>query len=65
VLFVDLCELLPELESLFAAFEAPLVDLISTAADAACAQPPAGWVELSAPALSLPQVYYAGPVPGA
>jgi len=64
VLFVDLCSLLPELETLFAEFEAPLVSLIASAADAACAHPPAGWVELSAPALSLPAVYYTGPVPG-
>ena len=65
VIFTDLCGLLPEVESLFAALEAPLVGLVASAADAACAHPPAGWVELSAPALSLPQVYYAGPVPGA
>jgi hypothetical protein len=63
-LFVDLCHLLPELELLFAQFEAPLVSLIASAADAACAHPPGGWVELEAPALSLPPVYYAGPVPG-
>ena len=64
VIFVDLCQMLPEVEALFAAFEQPLVDVISSAANAACAQPPQGWVELSAPALSLPAVYYAGPVPG-
>lgn len=64
VLFVDLCNLLPELETLFAELEAPLVSLIATAADAACAHPSAGWVELAAPALSLPTVYYTGPVPG-
>jgi hypothetical protein len=63
-IFVDLCALLPELEALFAEFEAPLVSLVATAADAACAHPPAGWVELAAPSLSLPAVYYAGPVPG-
>lgn len=63
-LFVDLCHLLPELEALFAEFEAPLVDLIASAADAACAQPPQGWVELSAPAVVPPAVYYTGPVPG-
>lgn len=60
VLIVDLCALLPELESLFAEVEGPLVSLIASAADAACAQPPGGWVELSAPALSLPTVYYSG-----
>jgi len=64
VLFVDLCNMLPLVEGLFAEFEAPLVDLIASAADAACAHPPAGWTELSAPALSLPAVYYTGPVPG-
>lgn len=64
VLFVDLCNLLPELVTLFGDFEGPLVDLIATAADAACAQPPGGWVELAAPSLSLPAVYYTGPVPG-
>ena len=60
VLIVDLCALLPELEKLFAEVEAPLVSLIASAADAACAQPPGGWVELGAPALSLPTVYYSG-----
>jgi hypothetical protein len=64
VLFADFCALLPELESLYGELEAPVVDLISSAADAVCAHPPAGWVELSAPALSLPSLYYAGPVPG-
>jgi hypothetical protein len=60
VLIVDLCALLPELETLFAEVEGPLVSLIASAADAACAHPPAGWVELSAPSLSLPTVYYSG-----
>jgi len=60
-IFVDLCALLPELETLFAEFEAPLVGLIASAADAACAHPPAGWVELAPPTLSLPAVYYTGP----
>lgn len=64
VIFADLCGLLPEVEALFADLEAPLVSLVASAADAACAQPSAGWVELSAPALSLPAVYYAGAVPG-
>ena len=64
VIFTDLCGLLPEVETLFGELEAPLVGLVASAADAVCAQPSAGWVELSAPALSLPQVYYAGPVPG-
>ena len=60
VLFVDLCQLLPELETLFADLEGPLVSLIASAADAACAQPPGGWTELSSPPLSLPAVYYSG-----
>lgn len=64
VIFTDLCGVLPEAVALFGDLEAPLVDLIASAADAACAHPPAGWVELAAPSLSLPQVYYAGPVPG-
>lgn len=64
VILVDLCQLLPELERLFAAFEAPIVDLTSSAADAICAQPPQGWVELAAPPAHAPRVYYAGPVPG-
>ena len=64
VFFADLCGLLPEVEALFADLEAPLVGLIASAADAACAHPSAGWTELSAPALSLPAVYYTGPVPG-
>ena len=64
VLFVDLCRLLPELEQLFSLVEAPLVEVIASAADAACAQPPAGWTELAAPQLELPQVYYAGPAIG-
>lgn len=60
VIFTDLCGLLPEVETLFADLEAPIVDLVSSAADAACAHPPAGWVQLKAPPLSLPQVYYTG-----
>lgn len=64
VIFTDLCGLLPEVETLFADLEAPIVDLVSSAADAACAHPPAGWAELKAPALSLPQVYYTGPAIG-
>lgn len=61
IVFTDLCGLLPEVEHLFAELEAPIVDLVASAADAACAHPPAGWSELAAPALSLPQVYYTGP----
>lgn len=64
VIFADFCGLLPEAEALFADLEGPLVGLVATAADAACAHPPPGWVELAAPALSLPAVYYTGPVPG-
>jgi hypothetical protein len=61
VIVTDLCALLPELERLFAFFEAPLVELIASAADAVCARPSAGWVELEAPPLELPQVSYSGP----
>lgn len=64
VIFTNLCDVLPAVETLFAPLEAPFVELIATAADAVCAQPSAGWVELSAPPLSLPAVYYTGPVPG-
>lgn len=44
VLFIDLCKIVPEATRLFSEFEAPLVDLISGAANAACAQIPADWV---------------------
>lgn len=64
VIVADLCAMLPELERLFAEFEGPVVDLIASAADAACAQPAQGWSELAAPALTLPTVYYTGAVPG-
>ena len=64
VFLVDLCAIIPELEVLFADVEDPLVDLISSAANAVCAQPPAGWTQLSSPALSLPAVYYSGPAIG-
>lgn len=43
VLFADLCELLPQAVTLFGEFEAPLTELISGAANAACAQIPADW----------------------
>lgn len=61
VIVVDLCAMLPELELLFSAIEGPVVSLIASAADAACAHPDAGWVELKAPPIVPPQVYYAGP----
>ncbi len=54
LVFLDLCHVIPLIEGVFAEFEAPLVDLVSAAANAACAQPPSGWVTLSAPPLSLP-----------
>lgn len=43
VLFADLCQVLPEAVALFGEVEAPLTTLISDAANAACAQPPAAW----------------------
>lgn len=64
VIFVDLCAMLPVLEQIFAELEAPVVDLIAAAADAACAHPSAGWVELAAPPVQPPRLYYAGTVPG-
>ena len=54
LLFEAICEWLPEVESLFGAFEAPLVSLISTAASGACSHPPSGWNALGTPALYLP-----------
>lgn len=64
VVLVDLCNLLPIVEAAFAELEAPVVDLIAASANAVCAQPSAGWVELAAPPLSLPAVYYTGTAPG-
>lgn len=54
VIFFDLCNVLPELTSLFSDFEEPLTALISDAANAACAHPPAGWGPLPAQSLYLP-----------
>jgi len=52
LIFADLCEVLAEATTIFGAVEAPLVDLISTAADAVCAQQPTGWTIL--PLMQLP-----------
>lgn len=54
VIFADLCRIIPEATTLFGEFEAPLTDLISSAANAVCATQtdPAG--TLPAPSLYLP-----------
>lgn len=52
LIFADLCDVLAEAVTLFAVVEAPLVELIASAADAVCAQPPAGWTTL--PLVELP-----------
>ncbi len=52
--FLDLCQVVPLVEGVFAEFEAPIVDLISAGANAACAHPPSGWVTLPAPTLRVP-----------
>lgn len=54
VLLADLCSVIPEAEALFAEVEAPLATLISEAAHAVCAQPPAGWGPIPTPTLYLP-----------
>lgn len=54
VLLADLCQVIPAAEALFADVEAPLAALISDAANAVCARPPAGWGPLSTPNLYLP-----------
>lgn len=54
LIFLDLCHVIPTIEGLFADLEAPLVDLVSAAANAACAHPPSGWVELPAPTIYGP-----------
>lgn len=59
-LFVDafalthLCDLPKWINEILGPFEGELVNLISSAANAVCAQPPSGWAELPAPPLSLP-----------
>lgn len=47
VILTDLCAILPDAVTAFGLVEGELTGLISQAADAVCAQPPAGWVELS------------------
>ena len=54
VIFVDLCAVIPTIEGVLGDVEAPLVDLVSSAANAVCAQPPQGWVTLPAPTLFTP-----------
>lgn len=54
LILADLCTVIPAAEKLFAEFEAPLVDLISHAANAVCAKPPKTWETLAVPTLHLP-----------
>ncbi len=53
-IFTDLCHVIPTIEGLLGDVEAPIVDLVSAAANAVCAQPPQGWLELTAPTLYGP-----------
>lgn len=54
VIFLDLCHVIPEATTLFAEFEAPLTDLISSAANAACATQTDAGGKLPTPTLYLP-----------
>ena len=54
VLFVDLCSIIPEVTTLFGEFEQPLTELISSAANAACAHPPSSFESVPALSLALP-----------
>lgn len=54
LIFADLCKILPEAVSLFGEVEAPLTELISGAANAACAQIPADWAVPTVAAGPLP-----------
>lgn len=63
LILTDLCHMLPEAEKVFAEFEAPLVALISDAANAACAQPPSGWATPSVGRFPLPPPQTRGALP--
>ena len=63
LILTDLCNVLPEAEKIFAEFEAPLVALISDAANAVCAQPPKGWATPSVTYGSLPPAQTLGSLP--
>lgn len=54
VIFADLCKVIPEATTLFAEFEAPLTDLISSAANAVCAVQSDSGGKLPTPTLYLP-----------
>ena len=54
VIFLDLCHVIPEATTLFADFEGPLTDLISSAANAACATQTDSGGSLPTPTLYLP-----------
>lgn len=54
VLFADLCSVIPEVTTLFGEFEQPLTELISAAANAACAHPPSSFENVPAVSLALP-----------
>lgn len=62
VIFVDLCKIIPEAVTLFGEFEAPLTELISGAANAACARKPNGWVMPMVAAGPLPPAQSLGPL---
>jgi hypothetical protein len=63
LIFVDLCAVIPEAVTLFGEVEAPLTDLISSAANAVCAHPPQGWAKLSVAAGPTPPPQTLGTFP--
>lgn len=62
VIFVDLCKIIPAATGLFSEFEAPLTELISGAANAACAQIPTDWAVPMVAAGPLPPPQTLGPL---
>ena len=62
LILVDLCQIIPEAVTLFGEFEAPLTELISGAANAACARKPNGWVMPMVAAGPLPPPQSLGPL---
>lgn len=61
-ILIDLCKIIPTAVTLFGEVEQPLTDLISGAANAACAQMPADWVEPMVAAGPLPPAQTLGPL---